>query len=158
VRRVTLAAVVGAHGVQGEVRLKLFAESIDSLRRHRSVEVGDRSLTLVGVKDAKEPIARFAEIEDRSDAEGLRGQLVTVPRSALPQLEDGEYYHIDLIGLGCVDASGAALGKVVAIENFGAGDLLEIEANDGKRALVPFKPGIADLSGDTIRVDPAFLV
>jgi 16S rRNA processing protein RimM len=149
--------VIGAHGINGEVRLKLFADNIESLRRHRSVQVGSRTLTLKGVREAKDPIARFSEIEDRAAADSLRGELVTVSRSALPPLEEGEYYHVDLIGLDCVDASGASLGKVVAVENFGAGDLLEVETTDGKRALVPFKPGIADPAGSTIVIDPAFL-
>ena len=68
-----------------------------------------------------------------------------MPRSALPPLGEGEYYHADLIGLPCVSADGEALGTVVAVENFGAGDILEIERPDGKRAMIPFRAGIADL-------------
>jgi 16S rRNA processing protein RimM len=154
---VALAAVAGAHGIGGEVRLKLFAQGADSLKRHKIVRVGGRALTLISLKEAKQPIARFAEIADRSAAEGLRGQLVTVPRAALPPLEEGEYYHADLIGLPCEDAAGNPLGSVVAVENFGAGDLVEIEKLDGRRALVPFRPGIADLSDGRIVADPEFL-
>jgi 16S rRNA processing protein RimM len=62
-----------------------------------------------------------------------------------------------LIGLPCVDPDGAPLGQVVAVENFGAGDLLEIEQPGGRRTLVPFRPGIADLLEDAVQVDPAFL-
>jgi len=155
--QVTLAAIAGAHGVGGEVRLKLFAESVDSLKRHKQVSVGGRPLTLKSVRGGGQPVARFAEIGDRNAAEALRGQLVTIPRSALPQLEEGEYYHADLIGLPCMDKAGEALGTVVAVENFGAGDLLEIEKPDGKRGLVPFKPGIADLTDQRVVVDPVFL-
>ncbi|MGS1017831.1 ribosome maturation factor RimM [Allosphingosinicella humi] len=156
--QVTLAAIIGAHGIGGEVRLKLFAESVESLQRHKAVQVGDRALTLKSVKaGGGAPIARFAEIADRTAAESLRGQLVTVSRSALPPLEEGEYYHADLIGLACVGAGGVPLGTVVAVENFGAGDILEIEKPDGKRAMVPFRPGIADLVEGTIVADPAFL-
>ena len=155
--QVALAAVAGAHGIGGEVRLKLFAQGLDSLKRHKQVRVGDRVLTLASVKPAKQPIARFAEIADRTAAEALRGQLVTVPRTALPPLEQGEYYHADLIGLPCEDASGASLGTVVAVENFGAGDLVEIEKPDGRRALVPFRAGIADLKDGRIVADPEFL-
>ncbi|MFN3725894.1 MAG: ribosome maturation factor RimM [Allosphingosinicella sp.] len=155
--QVTLAAIAGAHGVGGEVRLKLFAESVDSLKRHKQVSVGGRPLTLKSIRGGGQPVARFAEIGDRNAAEALRGQLVTIPRSALPQLEEGEYYHADLIGLPCVDKAGEALGTVVAVENFGAGDLLEIEKPDGKRGLVPFKSGIADLTDQRVVVDPAFL-
>lgn len=155
--RVALAAVVGAHGIKGEVRLKLFAESLDSLRRNRILQVGDRQLTVEAVRDGKTPIARFSEITDRSAAEALRGQLVTISRSELPPLEEGEYYFADLIGLACVDRDGAPLGHVVAVENFGAGDILEIEKSDGKRSMVPFRDGIADPADGRIVVDPAFL-
>jgi 16S rRNA processing protein RimM len=157
-RPVTLAAIIGAHGIGGEVRLKLFAESAESLSGHKAVRVGDRALSLKSVKaGGGAPIARFAEISDRTAAEALRGELVTIPRSALPPLEEGEYYHADLIGLPCVDAGGASLGTVVAVENFGAGDILDIEKADGKTAMVPFRGGIADLAGTRIIVDPAFL-
>ena len=155
--QVTLAAVAGAHGVGGEVRLKLFAQSVDSLKRHKQVSVGGRPLTLKSIRGGGQPVARFAEINDRNGAEALRGQLVTIPRSALPALEEGEYYHADLIGLPCVDKEGRPLGTVSAVENFGAGDLIEIEKPDGKRGLVPFRPGIADLDGQRVVVDPAFL-
>lgn len=156
--QVTLAAIAGAHGIGGEVRLKLFAESAESVARHKQVLVGDRMLTLKSVKaGGGMPIARFAEIGDRSAAEALRGQLLTVPRAALPPLEDGEYYHADIIGLPCESRVGEALGTVMAVENFGAGDLLEIEKPDGKRAMVPFRTGIADLSDGKVVVDPVFL-
>jgi 16S rRNA processing protein RimM len=154
---VALAAVSGAHGIGGEVRLKLFAEGLDSLKRHKQVRVGDALLTLISLKDAKQPIARFAEVSDRTGAEALRGRLVTIPRGALPPLGEGEYYHADLIGVPCEDAAGAPLGTVVAVENFGAGDLLEIEKPDGRRALVPFREGVADLADGRIVVDPEFL-
>jgi 16S rRNA processing protein RimM len=154
---VVLAAVAGAHGIGGEVRLKLFAQSLDTLLRQKKVLVGDRELTLISLKGAGAPIARFAEITDRNAAEALRSQLVTVPRSALPPLEEGEYYHADLIGLPCQDPAGERLGAVVAVENFGAGDILEIEKPDGKRTMVPFRAGIADLAEGSIIVDPAFL-
>ena len=156
--QVTLAAVAGAHGIGGEVRLKLFAEGLDSLKRHRILYAGERALTLKSVKAGSAgAIVRFAEIPDRGAAEALRGQLLTVPRSTLPPLAEGEYYHADLIGLTCESGSGELLGRVVAVENYGAGDLLEIERPDGKRALVPFRPGIADLEADRVVADPAFL-
>lgn len=154
---VTLAAVAGAHGVGGEVRLKLFAAGLESLKRHERVKVGDRGLTLVAVRAGANPIVRFAEIGDRSAAEGLRGQLLTVPRSALPPLGQGEYYHSDLIGLPCERRDGDPLGTVAAVENFGAGDLLDIARPDGRRALVPFRDGIAELVEGRIVVDPEFL-
>jgi 16S rRNA processing protein RimM len=156
--QVALAAIIGAHGIGGEVRLKLFADGLDSLQRHKVVQVGERVMTLKSVKPGNgAPIARFAEVEDRSAAEALRGSLLTIPRSALPPLDAGEYYHADLIGLLCQSAEGDPLGAVVAVENFGAGDILEIEKPDGKRAMLPFRAGIADFADDRIIVDPAFL-
>jgi 16S rRNA processing protein RimM len=156
--QVVLAAIAGAHGVGGEVRLKLFAESAEALGKHAEVQVGERRLTLKSVKaGGGMPIARFAEVGDRNAAEALRGQLVTVPRAALPPLGEGEYYHADLIGLLCESAAGEALGAVAAVENFGAGDILEIEKPDGKRTMVPFRNGVADLHDGKIVVDPVFL-
>jgi 16S rRNA processing protein RimM len=158
-KRIALAAVAGAHGVKGELRLKLFTDSVENLARHKSVYVGGTERKLESVRAGSSgAIARLAGIADRSAAEALRGTLVEVDRSALPPLEEGEYYHADLIGLECVDGAGNCLGSVVAVENYGAGDLLEVEAADGKkRALIPFKPGIADLQDGRIVVDPEFL-
>jgi 16S rRNA processing protein RimM len=158
-KSVTLAAVAGAHGIRGEVRLKLFAQGVESIARHRQVEVGGRAFALTSVRPAGGggAVARFAGIADRTAAEALRGQIVSVPRSALPPLEDGEYYHADLIGLACVGPDGEPLGTVVAVENFGAGDIIEIEKPDGKRSMVPLRPGIADLEPERIRLDPVFL-
>ena len=156
--QVTLAAIAGAHGISGEVRLKLFGQGVDSLKPHKHFLAGERALTLVAVKPGGiGAIARFAEIGDRAAAEALRGTLLRVPRSALPPLGEGEYYHADVIGLPCESADGAALGIVVAVENFGAGDILEIEKPDGKLAMIPFRPGIADLEHGRVVADPAFL-
>jgi len=157
-KRIALAAVAGAHGVKGEVRLKLFSERAESLAAHEKLYVGGTARRLLTIRDGgKTAVARFEGIDDRSAAEALRGSLVEVDRSALPPLEEGEYYHADLIGLPCVDRDGQAVGTVLAIENYGAGDLLEIELEDGKRSLTPFRPGIADLEGGRIVVDPEFL-
>ena len=157
-KRIALAAVAGAHGIKGELRLKLFTDSIDNLARHESVYVGATKRKLESVRPGSSgAIARVAGISDRSAAEALRGSLVEVDRSALPPLEEGEYYHADLVGLTCVDADGAEVGTVVRVENYGAGDLLEVESADGKRSLIPFRPGIADLEGGRIVLDPEFL-
>ncbi len=138
-RPVTLAAVTGAHGVAGEVRLKLFGEGVDSLRRFRAFN--DAALTLQKLRDDGKggAIARFAEIADRTAAEALRGTALAVPRSALPPLAEGEYSHADLIGLPAVSTEGADLGRCIAVENYGAGDVLEIERPDGKRFMVPMR-------------------
>lgn len=134
---VTLAAVAGAHGVTGEVRLKLFGEGVAGMSRYTAFNGG--ALTLKTVRDDGKggAVARFAGVTDRSAAETLRGTALTVPRSVMPPLGADEYYHADLIGLAAVSNAGEALGSVVAVENFGAGDLLEIEKPDGKRFLVP---------------------
>jgi 16S rRNA processing protein RimM len=156
--QVTLAAIAGAHGVHGEVRLKLFAETIESLSRHKAVQVGEQQMTINSVKaSGGMPVVRFAEIPDRNAAEALRGQLVTIARAALPPLEQGEYYHTDLIGLPCASADGSELGTIVSVENFGAGDILEIEKLDGKRSMVPFREGVTDFEDGRIVVDPLFL-
>jgi 16S rRNA processing protein RimM len=155
--RVALAAVAGAHGVKGEVRLKLFSDSLESLARHRKVFVGGVERRLQVRAGGKAAIARFEDIDDRSAAEALRGALVEVDRSALPPLDEGEYYHADLIGMPCFDHEGRRVGSVSAVENFGAGDLLEVEREGGKRSLIPFRPGIADLDGERIVLDPEFL-
>jgi 16S rRNA processing protein RimM len=123
---VTLAAIIGAHGVTGEVRLKLFGEGVPALAQHKSFN--DGFLTLVKLRDDGKGggIARFAESTTRADAEKLRGTALTVPREALPPLGEGEFYHADLLGLPVVTDAGNAVGTVLAIENFGATDIIEI--------------------------------
>ncbi|MBC7986219.1 MAG: 16S rRNA processing protein RimM [Sphingomonadaceae bacterium] len=139
-RRITLAAIAGAHGVTGELRLKLFSESAADLERYGAFEAAGRTLTLASIRlGSSGAIARFAEIADRSAAEALRGAELTVPRSALPPLAEDEYYHADLIGLAAVSTDGEPLGCVVAVENFGAGDVIEIERPDGKRFMIPMR-------------------
>jgi 16S rRNA processing protein RimM len=157
-RRIALAAVAGAHGVKGEVKLKLFTDSADSLTAHEMLYVGGAERRLLAIRDGgKTAVARFEGIADRSAAEAARGSLVEVDRSALPSLDEGEYYHADLIGLPAVDREGKAVGTVVSVENYGAGDLLEIELQGGKRSLIPFRDGIADIEDDRIILDPEFL-
>ncbi|MEO1169591.1 MAG: ribosome maturation factor RimM [Pseudomonadota bacterium] len=137
-KRITLAAIAGAHGIGGEVRLKLFSESLDSFKRHKTFDAGGQELTLKSLRQTgKMPIARFAEVSDRNAAEALRGTELTVPRSALPPLEEGEYYHADLVGLPCINENGVKVGEVIAVENFGAGDIIEIRKTDGSDFMVP---------------------
>jgi 16S rRNA processing protein RimM len=120
--------------------------------------VGGAERRLLSIRGSgKGAVARFDGVPDRSDAEALRGSLVEVDRSALPSLEEDEYYHADLVGLPADDRAGKAIGTVVAVENYGAGDLLEIEVEGGKRSLIPFRAGIADLVEERIVLDPEFL-
>ena len=148
-RPLTLAAIAGAHGVGGEVKLKLFTDDLSAFR-----SFNDGALT---IKSLRGTIARFAEIADRTTAERLRGTALTVPRSSLPSLAEGEYYHCDLIGLSAVSIDGATLGTVVAVENFGAGDVLEIERPDRKRFMVPIQPdSVPEWDAERILVNPLF--
>ena len=157
-RKIALAAVAGAHGVKGELRLKLFSDSVESLSRHDKLFVGGVQRRLLSIRDTgKNAVARFEGFGDRSAAEALRGSLVEVDRSALPALDEGEYYHADLIGLTAVDRDGTSVGVVIAVENYGAGDLLEIELEGGKTSLIPFRAGIADLQDGKMVLDPEFL-
>jgi 16S rRNA processing protein RimM len=157
-KRIALAAVAGAHGIKGELRLKLFVETIASLKAHDRVYVGGQLRQLRELRDAnKTAIARLDGINDRNAAEALRGQLVEVDRASLPALEEGEYYHADLVGLPCVDEAGQALGTVAGIENFGAGDLIEVLLPGGKRSLIPFRDPIAVLGEGQVVLDPDFL-
>ncbi len=151
---VVLAVIIGAHGVTGEVRLKVFA---DDLGVHKSFNRG--GLTLKALRDGPNgAIARFAEVGDRNRAEAMRGTELSVPRSALPVLGEGEYYHCDLIGLAAVSTGGEALGRVVAVENFGAGDVIEIERDNGKRFMVPMRADAVPVWGEgRLTVDSAFV-
>jgi len=149
-RPVTLAAITGAHGVGGEVKLKLFTDDLSGYK-----SFNDGALTL---KSLRGNIARFAEIPDRTAAERLRGTALTVPRDTLPPLGDGEYYHADLIGLPAVSTGGEALGHVAAVENFGAGDVIEIKRPDNKRFMVPMRPDAVPEWGERVVIDNAFIL
>ena len=156
-RPVTLAAIIGAHGVTGEVRLKLFGEGVAALKRYRVFN--DSALTVEKLKDDGKggAIARFAEVTDRTAAEKLRGTALTVPRSSLPPLGESEYYYADLIGLPAVSTSGEAVGTCVAVENFGAGDVLEIERPDGQRFMVPMREeAVPQCSGERLVIEAAY--
>lgn len=157
-RRIALAVVAGAHGVRGQLRLKLFCESIDSLSRHERLYVAGAPRRLLDVKlSGKAVLATFEDIADRNAAEAFRGALIEIDRADLPPLAEDEYYHADLVGLAAVDRNGNPVGTVVGIENFGAGDLVEIERADGKRSLIPLKPGMAEIDDGRIVLDPEFL-
>jgi 16S rRNA processing protein RimM len=158
---ITLAAIIGAHGVTGEVRLKLFGEGVAGLKGHRAFN--NSSLTVESIKDDGKggAIARFVELRDRTAAEALRGTALSVPRSALPPLGEGEYYYTDLIGLPAVSTNGEDLGRCVAVENFGAGDVLEIErpgenGKPGKRFMVPINVEAVPEWGERIVIDAAY--
>jgi len=162
-RPVTLAVIIGAHGVTGEVRLKVFTED---LGRYKTLTAKSGvALTLKSARPGSNgTIARFAEVIDRNAAEALRGTELTVPRSALPPLEDGEYYHADLVGLPAVSTTGDLLGRVVNVEDFGAGDVIEIERlpvedKPGTRFMVPMNAdAVPEWDVERLVVDVAFVV
>ena len=152
----TLAAIIGAHGIAGEVRLKLFTED---LARYLVLDAAGVTLNLLSVRPGpNSAVGRFAEVKDRTAAEALRGTPLTVSRDLLPPLDDGEYYHADLLNLPVFDTAGAAIGHVVEIENFGAGDVIEIARADGTRFMVPMRPeAVPEWSAERLVVDAAFV-
>ena len=159
---VTLAAVSGAHGVTGEVRLKLFTQDLTGLKNYKSFN--DGALTIKSLRPTKDgAIARFAEINDRNAAEKLRSTTLRVPREELPKLPDGEYYFNDLIGLRCVSTNGEDLGICVAVENFGASDVIEvqrpgIDGKPGKKFMVPMTMDAVPEWDAVITIDAAYIV
>ncbi len=161
---VTLAAIIGAHGVTGEVRLKLFGEGWAELKRYKSFN--DGAFTLQKIRDDNKggAVARFAECTDRNTAEKLRGTALTITRADFPELAEGEYYHADLLGLLATSETGEALGTVVQVLNFGAGDVIEVErppvdGKNGKRFMVPMnKEAVLEWSTAGMVIDSAFVI
>ena len=138
--QIVLAAIIGAHGVTGEVRLKLFGEGAAALKDHASFNEGALTPTKIRPDNKGGAIARFAEIQDRTAAEALRGTVLTVPRDALPPLGEDEFYLADLIGLPVVADDGEAIGTTTNVMNYGATDIVEIAPSEGKPFLVPLIP------------------
>lgn len=154
-RAVVLAAVAGAHGVRGALRLRRFTEAPEGLGRHAWLWAGERALRLLSLRPGRHgDVARFAGIDTRDAAEALRGAELAVPRSVLPPPGPGEVYVADLIGLPA-RADGVEVGRVVAVANYGAGDLVEIETAEGVRRLLPFAR--CEAGPDGLAIDLAFL-
>jgi 16S rRNA processing protein RimM len=137
-----VARVAGAFGVKGEVRITTYTEDPLALVRYRALkrEDGSPALTLASGRAVKGGIvARAKEVETREQAEALRGLKLFVPRDALPEPEEDEFYHADLIGLAVEARDGTPLGKVKAVQNFGAGDMLELDPGGGRATIyLPF--------------------
>ena len=157
-RPVTLAAVIGAKGIAGEVRLKLFGEGVAGLKPFRAFNDGKLVVEKLSDDGKGGAIARFAGVTDRNAAEALRGTALTVPRDALPALGDGEYYYADLLGLPAVSTDGDDLGVCVNVENFGAGDVIEIERPDKKRFMVPMRAEAVPEWGDKLVITASFII
>ncbi len=159
--RVCLGAIAGAHGVRGLVKIKSFTQDPADLTAYGALadESGRRRFEIAVTGQAKGLlVARIAGVEDRDAAEALRGVRLTIARAALPEPEDAEdYYQADLIGLAAEDLAGRTLVTVTAVDNYGAGDFLEIARPQGAPLLVPFTKVVVpliDLEGGRVVVDP----
>jgi len=140
-RDVLFAAVIGAHGLKGEVRVKTFTASPDKLGAYGPLHAKDgRIFTVAALRPGKdgEAVALFKEIADRAAADALKGTELFVTRAMLPQAGAEEFYHADLVGLTVEDSEGRRLGKVAAIHNYGASDVLAIAREDGDEVLIAF--------------------
>ena len=141
-KRVLVGRVAGAFGVRGEVRITAYTEDPLSLLGYRMLtrEDGSPALTLQTARAVKGAvIGRAAEVSSKEAADALRGLRLYVPRDALPPPDDEEFYLTDLIGLDAATPDGEALGRVKAVHNFGAGDVLELDPGRGRPSrLIPF--------------------
>ena len=158
--RVCLGVVTGPHGVQGAVRIKSFTEAPEDVARYGPLgdESGARHFELRLIGTGKGVVlARLSGVDDRNQAEALRGQRLYLPRAALPQPDAEEYYHADLIGLEAVLGDGTPVGRVRAIHDFGAGDTLELERAGAPPVMVPFTRAVVpriELAAGRLVLDP----
>lgn len=157
---VLLGTIGAAHGVRGEVRIKTFTGDPLAIGDYGVLTARDgRSFEIVEVRPAKEVVvARIKGIATREAAEALNGTELLVPRDRLPPPEDeDEFLHADLLGCSVLGPDGAVLGTVTAVENYGAGDLLDIETPDGRSVLMPFTKAFAprvDIAARQIHAEP----
>ncbi len=158
---ICVGAIAGAYGVRGEVRLKSFCATPADIARYAPLtdETGKREFRLSLSRPIKGGFsARIEGIRSKEAADALRGTALFAPRSALPALPDNEFYHADLIGLQVLDTGGQQLGRIVALHDHGAGDLLEIlPPAGGDTILLPFTheavPTV-DLAAGRVIADP----
>ena len=139
--RICLGVIAGAHGVRGLVKVKSYTDEPRNLVAYGPLtdEAGGRRFSLEIVGESKGLLLVHVEgVADRNGAEALKGLRLHVLRSALPDPGEEEYYHADLVGLSAFDGDGTFHGTVKAVQNYGAGDILEIEAADGDVLLLPF--------------------
>jgi 16S rRNA processing protein RimM len=142
---VCVARIGAAHGVRGAVKLWTFTEDPFAVQHYGPLQTKDgvRSFELTQVREAKgHLIVTFKDVTTRLEAERLNGLELYVTREKLPETDEDEYYHTDLIGLAAVTTAGEALGQVVAIHNFGAGDIIEIAPPSGPTLLLPFSNAV----------------
>jgi 16S rRNA processing protein RimM len=139
--KVCLGAIVGVHGIRGEVKVKSFSDDERHLTSYGTLtnEKGDQTFDVKIVGHSKELLrVKIKGVDDRNTAESLVGTGFYVSRDVLPDLDDEEYYHADLIGLEARNSSDEIIGEVNAIYNFGAGDLIEIKMASGQFEMLPF--------------------
>jgi 16S rRNA processing protein RimM len=139
--KICIARIGAAHGVRGAVKLWTFTEDPLAVMQYGALATKDgaRSFEVANAREAKgHLVATLKGIATREDAERLNGIELYVAREKLPATDDDEYYHADLIGLAAVDATDQPLGRVIAIHNFGAGDIIEIAPPHGATMLLPF--------------------
>ncbi|WP_309089274.1 ribosome maturation factor RimM [Phenylobacterium sp.] len=158
---ILVGRVAGAFGVRGEVRITSFTADPSALLDYRDMkrEDGQPALTLLSGRPAKGGlVVRAREVETREQAEALRGLKLFVPRDVLPEPEEDEFYVTDLIGLSVVTADGEPLGRIKNVQDFGAGDLLEVEPPQGASWYLPFTreavPEVKLAEGIVIAVPP----
>jgi 16S rRNA processing protein RimM len=158
-RRILLGRIAGAHGIRGEVLIKTFTRTPENIGAYGplSDQSGARTFTIESTRATpKGVVARIQGVADRNGAEALKGVELHVAREKLPTAADDEFYHADLIGLLAVDPRGETIGEIVAVQNFGAGDLLEIRlAGTGRTELVPFTEAMVpevDVAGGRVVV------
>lgn len=156
--RTCVGAIAGAFGVKGDVRLKSFCSTPEDILEYQPLwsEDGSRSFKITPARNVAGGIGvRIAGVETKEQADALRGVTLWVDRNLLPSLPDDEFYHADLIGLEAVDTGGTVLGRVRAVHNHGAGDIIEILGTVA--LLLPFTAAIVptvDLKAGRIVVDP----
>ncbi|HUF86635.1 MAG TPA: ribosome maturation factor RimM [Thermohalobaculum sp.] len=159
-RLICVGAIAGAFGVTGEVRLKSFCAEPGAIGGYGPLvtEDGARAFTVRITRPVKGGLAaRLSGVATREEAEALKGTRLCVPRARLPEPGEDEFYHVDLIGLSVVDTQGAALGRVRAVHDFGAGDVIEIDLGGGKSVMIPFTRAVVphvDLAAGRIVADP----
>lgn len=139
-RLVVLGSIAGAFGVRGEVRIRSFTEPPENIGAYEELitDPGGRTLKILALRPSTKGFAaRIEGVDDRDAAEALRGLNLCVPRDELPEADEDEFYHVDLIGCRAQSESGQALGSVVSVQDFGAGPLLEV-GERGKTSLYPF--------------------
>jgi 16S rRNA processing protein RimM len=138
---VLLAAIIGAQGLKGEVKAKIFTATPDALTRYGALhDAKGRRFEITAFRPSKEgeAVIAFQGIATREAAEGLKGTELFIDRVALPATDEDEFYHADLIGLEAQDSEGRVIGKVAAIHNYGASDVIEIVRADGDNVLLAF--------------------